>query len=110
MTINELAQEPQIQPSAGLIEYLSAQPLYALCSDQILHTCQLIDRCCLRIQTDDINSELNTLCVKVSQLEEAISQYAMTGPPQHLADFVRQYSGCHFATDDQAHAAYINHG
>lgn len=97
----------QPKPSFGLIEHLSAQPLYLLCCDEILHACQLIDQCCIRIQTDDINSELNTLCVKVSQLEEAISQYAMTGPSQHLADLVRQYSGCHFATDDQAHAAYI---
>ncbi|MCK9801477.1 hypothetical protein M1B34_28365 [Pseudomonas sp. MAFF 302030] len=107
MTINELAQGPQIQPSTGLIEYLSAQPLYALCSDQILHACELIDRCCLRIQTDDINSDLNTLCIKVTQLEETISQYAMTGPYERLADLVRQFSDCYLATDDQTHAAYI---
>lgn len=103
--LNQGDQRPT--PSASLIEYLSVQPLYGLCREQILHACELIDQCCLRIQTDDINSDLNTLCIKTTLHEETISQYAMTGTSAYLADSVRNYGKCDSATDSQAHAAYI---
>ncbi|WP_191486023.1 hypothetical protein [Pseudomonas sp. FEN] len=93
--------------STGLIEYLSAQPLYDLCRDQILHACQLIDQCCLRIHTGALDGALDTMCIKVTQHEETISEDAMSAPPEYLAGSVRQYGQCDVATDDQAHAAYI---
>ena len=95
------------KPSARLIEFLAAQPLYALCREQIMNVCHLIDQCRLRIQTDDINSDLNTLCVQTTRHEEAIFQYASTDAYARLADWVRQYGTSPAATDDQAHAAYI---
>jgi hypothetical protein len=93
--------------SAGLIEFLAAQPLYALCREQIMDACHLIDQCCLRIQTDHINSDLNALCIQTIRHEEVIFQYVSTDVSARLADWVRQYGACPSATDDQAHAAYI---
>ncbi|MDI2593119.1 hypothetical protein POF45_17030 [Pseudomonas sp. 681] len=103
--IQESYERPK--PSAGLIEFLATQPLYALCREQVMDVCHLIDQCCLRIQTDDINSDLNTLCIQTTRHEEAIFQYASTDTSARLADWVRQYGACPSATVDQAHAAYI---
>jgi hypothetical protein len=103
--IQESCESPK--PSAGLIEFLAAQPLYTLCREQIMSACHLIDQCCLRVQTDDINSDLNTLCIQTIRHEEAIFQYASTDVAARLANWVRQYGTCPSATDDQAHAAYI---
>ncbi len=93
--------------TAGLIEYLSAQPLYPLCREQILHACQLIDRCRLRLHQASINNALTSMCIKVTQHEETISQNAMSAPPEFLARAVRQYGRCDLVTDDQAYAVYI---
>lgn len=103
--IQESCEHPK--PSAGLIEFLASQPLYALCREQVMSACQLIDQCSVRVQTDDINSDLNTLCIQATRHEEAIFQYASTDTSARLADWVRQYGACPSATDDQAHAAYI---
>jgi hypothetical protein len=103
--IQESCERPK--PSASLIEFLAAQPLYELCREQIMNVCYLIDQCCLRVQTDDINSDLNTLCIQTTRHEEAIFQYASTDASARLADWVRQFGTCPSATDDQAHAAYI---
>jgi hypothetical protein len=102
-------QEPceRLKPSASLIEFLSAQPLYALCREQIINACHLIDQCCLRIQTDDLDSDLNTLCIQTTKHEEEIFQYASTDASPRLAEWVRHCTDCDSATDDQAHAAYI---
>jgi len=105
INIQESCESPK--PSAGLIEFFATQPLYALCREQVMSVCHLIDECCLRIQTDDINSDLNTLCIQTTRHEEAIFQYASTDTSARLADWVRQYGNCPSATDDQAHAAYI---
>ncbi len=72
-----------------------------------MSACHLIDQCSVRVQTDDINSDLNTLCIQTTRHEEAIFQYASTASSARLADWVRQYGACPSATDDQAHAAYI---
>lgn len=97
----------RLKPTADLINYLSDQPLYAHCREQIMSACHLIDRCCLRVQTDDIDSDLNNLCIQTARYEETIFQYASTDHLPRLAIWVRQYSACRSATDDQAHAAYI---
>ncbi|WP_433786730.1 hypothetical protein [Pseudomonas frederiksbergensis] len=108
MNVSEIGEGIQWPNSTtGLIEYLSAQPLYPLCREQILHACQLIDQCCLRIHLDGIDGALNSMCIKVTQHEETISENAMSAPPEYLARSVRQYGQCDFATDDQAYAAYI---
>lgn len=103
--VQESCEHPK--PSAGMIEFLASQPLYALCREQVMSACQLIDQCSVRVQTDDINSDLNTLCIQTTRHEEAIFQYASTDTSARLADWVRQYGACPSATDDQAHAAYI---
>lgn len=108
MNVSEIDEGIQWPNStAGLIEYLSAQPLYFLCREQILHACQLIDRCCLRIHLNGIDVALNSMCIKVTQHEETISENAMSAPPEYLARSVRQYGQCDFVTDDQAFAVYI---
>lgn len=93
--------------TAGLIEYLSAQPLYPLCREQILNACQLIDRCHLRLHQAGIDDALTSMCIKVTQHEETISENAMSAPPEYLARAVRQYGRCDLVTDDQAYAVYI---
>lgn len=93
--------------SAGLIKYLSAQPLYGLCREQLAAVCHLIDQCCQRIQTGGIDSDLSSMCIKTSMHEEIIFQYASTDNRARLAHWVRQYSNCYSASDREAHAAYI---
>lgn len=93
--------------TSGLTAYLCAQPLYELCREQIEDVCYLIDQCCLRIQTDDINSDLRSMCIKTTVHEETIFQYASTDHRARLAHWVRQYSNCYSASDREAHAAYI---
>lgn len=108
MNVSEIGEGIQWPNStAGLIEYLSAQPLYSLCREQILHACQLIDRCRLRLHLAGIDDALNSMCIKVTQHEETISENAMSAPPEYLARSVRQYGQCDFVTDDQAYAVYI---
>ncbi|MGE8186315.1 hypothetical protein [Pseudomonas sp. NPDC086278] len=93
--------------TAGLIDYLSAQPLYNLCSEQLADVCYLIDQCCLRIQPEGIDVDLSRMCIKTTMCEETIFQYASTDKRNRLAHWVRQYSACNSATDREAHAAYI---
>lgn len=93
--------------TSGLIKYLSAQPLYELCHEQLADVCYLIDQCCLRIQTNDIDSDLSSMCIKTTMQEETIFQYASTDNRARLAHWVRQYSKCFSASDREAHAAYI---
>lgn len=95
------------KPTASLIRYLSAQPLYSLCDEQIIDACNLIDKCCLRIQTDDFDSDLDTLCIRTTKHEEQIFQYASTDASSRVAHWVRHFTGCDSATDNQAHAAYV---
>ncbi|ROL71023.1 hypothetical protein BK634_07710 [Pseudomonas chlororaphis] len=102
-------QQPTSQSplSSGLISYLSAQPLYGLCREQITAVCHLIDQCCQRIQAGGIDRDLNSMCIKTTMHEETIFQYASTDSRARLAHWVRQYSTCFTATDREAHAAYI---
>ncbi|MGF6220165.1 hypothetical protein [Pseudomonas sp. YL-218 TE3947] len=93
--------------TTGLIDYLSAQPLYDLCREQLADVCYLIDQCCLRIQTEGIDNDLSSMCIKTTMHEETIFQYASTDNRARLAHWVRQYSNCYSATDREAHAAYI---
>jgi len=91
----------------GLIDYLSAQPLYELCREQLADVCYLIDQCCLRIQSEGIDSDLSSMCIKTTMHEDTIFQYASTDNRARLAHWVRQYSNCYSASDREAHAAYI---
>ncbi|XVO86694.1 hypothetical protein ACQ9Y2_23620 [Pseudomonas palleroniana] len=93
--------------TTGLIDYLSAQPLYDLCREQLVDVCYLIDQCCIRIQPEGINVDLSSMCIKTTMHEETIFQYASTDNRARLAHWVRQYSSCYSATDREAHAAYI---
>lgn len=93
--------------TAGLIEYLSAQPLYEFCREQLADVCYLIDQCCLRIQSGGIDSDLSSMCIKTTMHEETIFQYASTDNRARLAHWVRQYSNCYSASEREAHAAYI---
>ncbi|WP_256580761.1 hypothetical protein [Pseudomonas sp. QTF5] len=93
--------------TAGLIKYLSAQPLYEFCHEQLADVCYLIDQCCLRIQTGGIDSDLSSMCIKTTMHEETIFQYASTDNRARLAHWVRQYSNCYSASEHEAHAAYI---
>ncbi|BBI45108.1 hypothetical protein ALP64_204798 [Pseudomonas syringae pv. actinidiae] len=88
------------KPTASLIRYLSAQPLYSLCDEQIIDACNLIDKCCLRIQTDDFDSDLDTLCIRTTKHEEQIFQYASTDASSRVAHWVRHFTGCDSATDN----------
>jgi hypothetical protein len=93
--------------TVDLIQYLSAQPLYELCREELADVCYLIDQCCLRIQTGDIDSDLSSMCIKTTIHEETIFQYASTDTRARLAHWVRQYSNCYSASEREAHAAYI---
>ena len=93
--------------TADLIQYLSGQPLYEFCHEQLADVCELINQCCARIQTGDINGDLSSMCVSTTMHEEAIFQYASTDNRTRLAHWVRQYSKCHSASEREAHAAYI---
>lgn len=93
--------------TAGLTQYLSGQPLYEYCNEQLADVCELIDQCCVRIQTADINGDLSSMCIQTTIHEEAIFQYASTDNRARLAHWVRQYSKCHSASDREAHAAYV---
>lgn len=93
--------------TSGLIAYLSAQPVYGLCREQLADVCYLIDQCCLRIQTGDIDSDLSSMCIKATVHEETIFQYASTDHRARLAHWVRQYTNCYSASEREAHAAYI---
>lgn len=93
--------------TTGLIDYLSAQPLYDHCREQFADVRYLIDQCCLRIQTGGIDSDLSSMCIKTTMHEETIFQYASTDDKARLAHWVRQYSKCYSATEREAHAAYI---
>ncbi|WKV83282.1 hypothetical protein LJJ44_18665 [Pseudomonas sp. B24_DOA] len=64
--------------TVGLIQYLSEQPLYEFCNEQITDVCELINQCCIRIQTGDISSDLSSMCIQTTMHEEAIFQYAST--------------------------------
>ncbi|MGX1088450.1 hypothetical protein [Pseudomonas sp. AP3_22 TE3818] len=93
--------------TSGLIQYLSGQPLYEFCNEQLADVCELINQCCARIQTGDINGDLSSMCIQTTMHEEAIFQYASTDNRAHLAHWVRQYSKCYSASEREAHAAYI---
>lgn len=93
--------------TADLIQYFSGQPLYKFCTEQLADACELINQCCARIQTDDIDSELSRMCIGTTMHEEVIFQYASTDNRPRLAHWVRQYSMCHSASEREAHAAYI---
>lgn len=93
--------------TSGLRGYLSDQPLYALCREQLTDVCYLIDQCCLRIQTYGTDSDLSSMCIKTTVHEETIFQYASTDHRARLAHWVRQYSNCYAASEREAHAAYI---
>lgn len=93
--------------TAGLTQYLSGQPLYEYCSEQISDVCELIDKCCVRIQTADTNGDLSSMCIQTTIHEEAIFQYASTDPMNRLAYWVRQFGKCQSASEHEAHAAYI---
>jgi len=105
MTDHQIASRTAL--TSGLIAYLSAQPLYQLCREQLTDVCYLIDQCCLRIQNGGINSDLSSMCIKTTVHEETIYQYASTDHRARLAHWVRQYSNCYSASDREAHAAYI---
>jgi len=64
--------------TAGLLQYLSGQPLYELCNEQITDLCELINQCCVRIQNGDISSDMSSMCIQTTMHEEAIFQYAST--------------------------------
>lgn len=93
--------------TAGLIQYLSGQPLYEFCNEQLADMCELINQCCVRIRTGDINGDLSSMCIQTTMHEEAIFQYASTDNRARLAHWVRQYSKCHSASERETHAAYI---
>jgi len=93
--------------TAGLIQYLSGQPLYEFCNEQLADVFELINQCCVRIQTDDIDGDLSSMCIQTTMHEETIFQYASTDNRARLAHWVRQYSKCHSASEREAHAAYI---
>ncbi|WP_282354420.1 hypothetical protein [Pseudomonas sp. PS01303] len=93
--------------TSGLRGYLSDQSLYALCREQLTDVCYLIDQCCLRVQTGGIDSDLSSMCIKTTEHEETIFQYASTDHKARLAHWVRQYSNCYAASEREAHAAYI---
>ncbi|WP_256348037.1 hypothetical protein [Pseudomonas yamanorum] len=93
--------------SRGLLSYLSAQPLYDLCREQVADACRLIDQCCLRIHGDDINKDLASMCIQTTIHEETIFQYSSTDSKARLAHWVRMYSNCYTASERDAHSAYI---
>ena len=93
--------------SNGLLSYLCAQPLYDLCREQVADACRLIDQCCLRIHSDDINKDLASMCIQTKIHEETIFQYASTDTRARLAQWVRMYSNCSSASERDAHSAYI---
>lgn len=93
--------------SRGLFSFLSAQPLYDLCREQVADACRLIDQCCLRIHGDDINKYLASMCIQTTIHEETIFQYASTDTRARLAHWVRMYSNCYSASERDAHSAYI---
>jgi hypothetical protein len=93
--------------TAGLIHNLSGQPLYKYCKEQLADVIELIDQCCVRIQTGDIDGDLSSMCIQTTMHEETIFQYASTDNRARLAHWVRQYSKCHSASEREAHAAYI---
>ncbi|MBA5983666.1 hypothetical protein HT737_30100, partial [Pseudomonas sp. MD195_PC81_125] len=93
--------------TAGLLQYLSGQPLYELCNEQITDLCELINQCCVRIQNGDISSDMSSMCIQTTMHEEAIFQYASTDKRNRLAHWVRQYSSCPSASERDAYAAYI---
>jgi len=93
--------------TAGLLQYLSGQPLYELCNEQITDLCELINQCCVRIQNGDISSDMSSMCIQTTMHEEAIFQYASTDKKNRLAHWVRQYSRCPSASERDAYAAYV---
>jgi len=93
--------------TAGLLQYLSGQPLYELCNEQITDLCELINQCCVRIQNGDISSDMSSMCIQTTMHEEAIFQYASTDEKNRLAHWVRQYSSCPSASERDAYAAYV---
>ncbi|WP_234452573.1 hypothetical protein [Pseudomonas sp. MF6747] len=93
--------------SRGLFSYLSTQPLYDLCREQVADACRLIDQCFLRIHGDDINKDLASMCIQTTIHEETIFQYASTDTSARLAHWVRLYSNCYSASERDAHSAYI---
>ncbi|SCZ60388.1 MULTISPECIES: hypothetical protein [unclassified Pseudomonas] len=93
--------------SRSLLKYLSAQPLYDLCREQIADACHMIDQCWLRIHRDDIDRDLASMCIHTSIHEETIFQYASTDTRGRLAHWVRQYSKHESASERDAHTAYI---
>lgn len=93
--------------TAGLLQYLSGQPLYELCNEQITDLCELINQCCVRIQNGDISSDMSSMCIQTTMHEEAIFQYASTDKKNRLAHWVRQYSSCLSASERDAYAAYV---
>jgi hypothetical protein len=105
MTSNQSIAQSAL--TSGLRDFLSDQSLYALCREQLTDVCYLIDQCCQHIQSSGISSDLCSMCIKATMHEETIFQFASTDHRARLAHWVRQYSGCHAASDREAHAAYI---
>ncbi|WP_456026516.1 hypothetical protein [Pseudomonas capeferrum] len=93
--------------SSGLLSYLSAQPLYDLCREQVADACHLIEQSCMRIHGDNINKNLASMCIQTTIHEETIFQYASTDTRARLAHWVRMYSNCYSASERDAHSAYI---
>lgn len=94
------------KPTARLIEYLSTQPLYALCDEQIRDACHLIDQCVFRIQANGVASYLNSLFIETVRSEESILRCATTPPRSLLADGIRNLTRCQSASDEEAYGAY----
>ncbi|MBD8671498.1 hypothetical protein IFT61_27445 [Pseudomonas lurida] len=94
------------KPTARLIEYLSTQPLYALCDEQIRDACHLIDQCVFRIQANGVASYLNSLFIETVRSEESILRCATTPPRYLLADGIRNLTRCQSASDEEAYGAY----
>lgn len=95
-----------LKPTARLIEYLSTQPLYALCDEQIRDACHLLDQCAFRIQANGVAGYLNSLCIEAVRYEESIFRCATTPPRSLLADGIRNVTRCQSASDEEAYAAY----
>ncbi|MBV7555576.1 hypothetical protein KW841_24820 [Pseudomonas sp. PDM28] len=94
-----------VKPTARLIEHLSNQSLYVHCGEQILDACRLLDQCAFRIQANE-SSYLNSLCLEAVRQEESIFQYADTPRSSRLADWIRHFTCCESASDEEAYAAY----
>lgn len=89
-----------------LIEHLSTYPLYRDCREPIWDACRIVDLCCPRLPTPESDSTLKDVCVNAVRYEEAIFQYASTDPPARTALWIRHFTECRSATDEQAFFTY----